>query len=544
MSVEIESQNHFTPIPLLPVPLDISPEALLITAGSVVGKNPSLSRREFLKKSIVGGVAVAALHPGVKRIGEMVDSFMTDYRLQNTGDSASVSEFTERARAFLDDQGLAERLTALRQLGKKIDKDLSLGADYARSGLMYAVAKTETENEIFVVVGDRQRSVYKLGPPPAGYAWDLRKSCPPNSRPIEIDLSIQPRALITPTAVQTTTLPDPEALIHTTFFPIVLRSPEPPPPSEFPFLKKIHVEGPYIVEEGGRQVEFKGVNVYTFHNGKFTHEDAKKYIDIAKAWGSNFIRLQLDIDKVPMSELKKTVDYIQQQHMYCILCPSRINTVTLNSPECQPNEFNALAEFSKTLASTFADKNHVLFSLLNEPAGRNLPDGSWHPLNWNEWFPWANKIATNIRQIKADAILVLAGINYCRDYNYLRDHPWPYENTCFDVHYYRWVVDGVEVTPPTSEWDWMVGKHPIIFGEAGVPGAMGGRNHPLDGPAIQTTLGVIRAHPLMAHYAGFEMAPPTYRTSLIVAGDSPSTRGIHYYNDLKDPTSPPPTAFN
>jgi hypothetical protein len=86
--------------------------------------------------------------------------------------------------------------------------------------------------------------------------------------------------------------------------------------------------------------------------------------------------------------------------------------------------------------------------------------------------------------------------------------------------------------------------YPIIFAEAGIPGGMGGRNHWADDDAVQLTIDFMKAHPQMAHYLGFEMAKPTWSTSLVIDNNyNPSSRGLPYYNDLRDPNSPAPTRF-
>lgn len=328
-------------------------------------------------------------------------------------------------------------------------------------------------------------------------------------------------------------------------------TPETPIPPERPF-PGLQVEGPYITfmkEQEKINAEFKGASVYTFLNGSYKfNEKTKYYIDLARQWGSNCIRFMLDFGKINLDELKKAVDYLSSQRIFCLLCPNSLNEVALRNPIYQEGEFNQLLNFTDALVRKFQDKTNVMYQLLGEPGPVEVAPGDWRWVTWAEWAPWARNLATAIRNVRSDVLIGLPGVNGGRNFEGFKDHPesFPFNNYFATVHFYRiFAEDGTEITPDPAEWSWLIKQVPILFPEMGVPDCMGGRNHWADDDAINYILNLVEANPYKLHVSAFEMAPFDWRTSLVKdANGTPSSRGQPYHDNYLNPNSTcPQTQF-
>jgi hypothetical protein len=351
-------------------------------------------------------------------------------------------------------------------------------------------------------------------------------------------------------------IPTLTALPSLTFTPTATFAPTPtasstPTPTSTPTLTptpirplpELYVDGAYIKRrDTAESVQLKGVHIANFDNAdQPTLTSTKRYIDIAKTWGANLLRIGLDMTKADrnMDELSKVLDYAETNGMYSVLTVANNN----QNPITIPND--GLVNFMASLARRFKQKNNILYGLLNEPSSVKVGNRVTQKFDWDEWLPWANKIAGSILSENSRAVLIMCGTHYCRDYDYLRGNPgvFPYKNVIYDVHYYYWWNQSLQqdTTPATSQWDWMLGKVPTFFGEAGTPGGGGGRNDPNDAVFIEYTLQIIRRNPKSAHYTGFEMAPGNWGTSLLSPNGSPSKRGHLYHDDM---AAFPPTDFS
>lgn len=309
---------------------------------------------------------------------------------------------------------------------------------------------------------------------------------------------------------------------------------------EYNLLPSLKVEGAYIVRRDivtgeERKIELKGVNILNFQDVESpTFASAKKYIDTAYQWGSNFIRFQLDLAKFEnnennIAELGKTLDYLESKGMYAVLSPALYGKIGFRRPA---DEIKRIMPF---LTDQFKNRKNVMFGLLNEiePSKRFA----------GEIIPGLIEIATAIRQANPDAVLVVPGFIWNKDFSvFVEPNVFPFDNVIFDLHYYMHLDGGNDITNQVLNISGILGKRPILIGEAGVASHLGGQNNPNDKVYINKALDLMRNYPKMAHYTGFAMSKGG-QGPLINNDFSPSNRGKLYFDDMQDPNSVQQTYF-
>ena len=311
---------------------------------------------------------------------------------------------------------------------------------------------------------------------------------------------------------------------------------------EYPLLPELRVNGPYI-ERGdtGEKIQFKGVHVYTFDDGPQTFEDAKANIELARRLlgpSLNIIRFQLEVGRsFKPDELERTVAYAERLGMYVFLCPVTENGEPFadSSQPGEPQPTERSIDALVRLAQIFKSRTHVIYQLFNE-VGRTGGDG---------WYNGLIRSAEAVRNINPNAILGLPGWAWGCNFSRFQEEPFPFNNCVASVHYYG-PVEPVEQTDFLEQWkwEWMMGKMPVFFPEAGVPNHVGARNNPLDAKYIREMLAVVQGNPDTTHWIAFKMAPSNWPVSLVGSGGKLSSRGAPYGEDFRDPNSTPPTDFS
>ena len=311
-------------------------------------------------------------------------------------------------------------------------------------------------------------------------------------------------------------------------------------------LPQLRAEGTYLVridldDDDQRRIVFKGVNILNYQGdgGSPTLTLARPYIATAKKWGSNLIRFQLDIarfdnNEINIAELEETLDYLESIGMYAILSPTfygkvglTVGALTRPTPE--------IIKVMPPLASRLAKRSNVLFGLVNEV----------EPARWNsgDVMPGLIQLTRGVRLANPNAIIVVPGFSWNKDFSvFSTQGAFPIENIMYDLHYYQsWDINKNDVTDKYVNYTGIIGKYPLLIGEAGVPFSnnMGGPSSPFDRVYIQKAFDLVKAYPKMVHYTGFAMAPG----GLIDGRMNPNSRGKLYFDDMNDPNSVHQTDF-
>jgi hypothetical protein len=318
---------------------------------------------------------------------------------------------------------------------------------------------------------------------------------------------------------------------------------------DYNLLPQLKVEGPCVVRTDkvlageDRRVQLKGANITNFDSKdqQPRFSASKGYIDTAKRRGSNLLRFQLNITTMESAgvadELQEAIDYAEQLGMYSILSPA--NVVRDEGIELPSKK---LGNFLGNLAEKYKGKNNVTYSLLNEIQDPTVWDRTLVETSWSKTVAEMNRLGNIVLSRNPNAVLVIPGRGYNKDFSYIIEHPAsiPFKNAIFDIHHYLKVSldTGEDITWIDSFWEGLIGTRPVIFGEAGAPGHLGGRNNPKDRVRIQEIIDIVNSHPYMAHYAAFAFTPGTWSTTAIDASSNPNSRGKPYYDDMTNPSSP------
>lgn len=318
-------------------------------------------------------------------------------------------------------------------------------------------------------------------------------------------------------------------------------------------LPGLRVNGSKIerVDKLGEFIQFKGVNILNFDFPPYTQdlsptfEDTKIFLDEARRWGSNLLRLQIDITTAlsHRDELEKVISYAEQKGMYVILSPTSITALSKDMV-FDPREtavMDGIKSGMEHLAEEFSSENNVLYGLLNE-AGL-WPKGQ---VTWENWSPVAQNFALAIRAINKNAVLVLSGIDYSRNFSGLTEENFPFDNFICDVHYYGILADhnGSDLTErlyPSSQWKWLIGKKPILIGEAGDP--INGNSKSLHATYIQKAIKITSEHPQEVHYTGFALQRSGDWNLIKINGNTiipDQNSGVYYFDDMINVNSPSP----
>ena len=301
-------------------------------------------------------------------------------------------------------------------------------------------------------------------------------------------------------------------------------------------LPELRVNGPYIERsDTGERVQLKGVNIDLWED--FYLHNLYDLVDIAQQWGSNLLRFQIDIDLLLSNkyDFEKLLKYTRERGMYCLFSVTHDGGIdgwkseyTVNKPTDRVNTaLNYLAENYKYY-------NNILYGLLNEPAD----------ISWSELIGWADQAIKDIRTRDSDALVVMSGLDYSGNFEYFKNKQ-PFNNIIYDLHYYAHIRSSGQAEPDYyNDWSWMIGKLPLLIGEAGVPGFAGGKDHELDDVYIRKVIELTKLNPNMVHYTGFTLQGPGITSLLANYDGTPNDRGKPYNDDLRDSsTISPQTDF-
>jgi hypothetical protein len=323
-------------------------------------------------------------------------------------------------------------------------------------------------------------------------------------------------------------------------------------------LPELRVSGSKIerVDNPSEFIQFIGVNIENFDFSDLigmrpTFDDTKRLVDISKAWRSNLLRFQISTSVAlrHYEALEKIIRYAELNGMYVILSPESAfpNAKEIAHDPRDQKTMTKIKEDITELAKNLVLRSNVLYGLLNEPGVWNNQKAR-DDITWDIWAPVAHDIANSIRNVNPNAILVLSGTYWSRNYSGLTDETFPFDNYICDVHHYATIAahDGHDMTEeinPSSTWKWLIGQKPILIGEAG---AGEGRVTPYHAEYIKKSIQLTNEHPYEVHYAAFAM------WSAGQGGDfnlldwngsnySPSKgNGEIWYADMTDPNSRSP----
>jgi len=232
------------------------------------------------------------------------------------------------------------------------------------------------------------------------------------------------------------------------------------------FLSPLSVKGNKIVNIHGEAVILKGVMApdpaRLNQRGLFKRD---YYQGISKT-GANVIRvpvhpeLWINNSDYLLSYLEPIVAWAGELGMYVVIDWHYIGNIITGAGEKMPQLKVAPKEltmrFWKQTAFYFRKTPHVIFEIYNEPA----------EISEIAWQIEATKIVKEIRKISTQQLILVSGINYSIDLNWIEKNPVREQNLAYVAHIFP-----DRNHNQATYWDWSFGKiaknYPIVITEWG-----------------------------------------------------------------------------
>lgn len=220
-------------------------------------------------------------------------------------------------------------------------------------------------------------------------------------------------------------------------------------------LPALYVDGPNIKRSDTQQpVLLKGgsSNLFYSEREKPFSKTIEALEDKLSDWKINLLTVNFDVVAImnpsQYQDLDVLVDYTQKRGIYVILLPKLADYKDIDFSD---EKVSLVMGF---LAERYSGKPHIMY-LLGRPIGG---------VQWDQWLPWARKIATSIRDKNPNAILLLSGTDWGRDFRGFIDkiQEFPFQNFALAV-YDQW-YPGQDIRSWWTDW---IGKLPIIIIEFG-----------------------------------------------------------------------------
>lgn len=248
-------------------------------------------------------------------------------------------------------------------------------------------------------------------------------------------------------------------------------------------LPPLYTEGQYVKRrDTGEPVQLKGVTSNAFRYqwpgdpesalwGRMqvlpyrSGEDVIRNLQQAKDWGANYINFYIQPESIErkLPELDKVVGWANTNGMYVSLIPADLEYSVMDK---------RLERSLSNLAQRYKNQPNVIYGLWAEPGQIN------GKFDNKTWLPRAEQLAQAVRNQNPDSMIVMAGQNYARDLGPLQEKPFPFQNVIYDFHDYPYGEEETDPSmklpesqryqePGSSNYQWMVGKYPVMMGEFG-----------------------------------------------------------------------------
>jgi endoglucanase len=236
----------------------------------------------------------------------------------------------------------------------------------------------------------------------------------------------------------------------------------------------IKVQGNKFVDDKGKVVVFRGVNISDpdklVDGGHFN----RKHFEVIKSWGANVVRIpvhptawQKRGKKGYLVILDQTVQWLNELGMYAIIDWHSIGN--LKSEMFQSNNYHTTKpetfDFFRTVSARYKGVNAVaMYEIFNEPTVFNGQLGS---LTWPEWKALNEEVITIIQAHNPTAISLVAGFNWAYDLTPIATAPIERENVAYVSHPYPMKVTAPFEQNWEHDWGFVADKYPVITTEIG-----------------------------------------------------------------------------
>lgn len=239
-------------------------------------------------------------------------------------------------------------------------------------------------------------------------------------------------------------------------------------------LPLIKVQGNKFVDESGKAIVFRGLNISDPDKISRDKHFTKKHFEVIHSWGANVIRVPVHPSawrkqgkKAYLAMLDQTIIWANELGIYVILDWHSIGN--LKSQMFQNNSYYTdkpeTFDFWRTVSERYAGINAVAFyEIFNEPTVFN---GRLGIVSWEEWKAINEEAITIIQAHNPNAISLVAGFNWAYDLTPIAKMPIERKNIAYVSHPYPMKVGA----PYEKNWDRDFGfaaeKYPVFATEIG-----------------------------------------------------------------------------
>lgn len=234
-------------------------------------------------------------------------------------------------------------------------------------------------------------------------------------------------------------------------------------PGSNPRPSLLHTEANRMVNGNGETVRFKGVMIPD--PGRLAGEGRynRALFEAVRATGANVIRIPVhpmfwtrDPDYA-RHFLDPAVRWAGELGLYVILdwhsIGNELTGYAPQAPELFCHTEAMTTNFWKRMASRFKDEPHVVFEIFNEPQNISTAD----------WRRGANRLVRVIRAQRARQVVIIGGLEYGRELDWVLHEPVAGDNLAYASHIFP--------SHPQSGWDHDFGRaatrFPVVITEWG-----------------------------------------------------------------------------
>jgi endoglucanase len=243
-------------------------------------------------------------------------------------------------------------------------------------------------------------------------------------------------------------------------------------------LKKVKVEENKFVDEDGKTLVFRGLNIADPDNLHTKGHWNKAFFQEVQNWGANIVRFPVHPAtwrKRGKEEYLKLLDdgvkWAAELGIYVIIDWHSIGNLRTEMYQADMYETTQKEtfEFWRTMAKHFKGNNTVaFFELFNEPTVYN---GQLGTCSWTQWKELNEAMIGIIRAHGNDAIPLVAGFNWAYDLTPVKENPINALGIAYVSHPYPMKRPKPWEDKWTADWGFIAKKYPVMLTEIGFSGA-------------------------------------------------------------------------
>ncbi len=239
-------------------------------------------------------------------------------------------------------------------------------------------------------------------------------------------------------------------------------------------LPLINVQGNKFVDESGKVVVFRGLNIADPDKIARDKRFTRKHFEVIQSWGANVVRVPVHPSawrkqgkKAYLELLDQTVIWANELGMYVILDWHSIGN--LKSQMFQNNSYYTdkpeTYDFWRTVSERYAGIHAVAFyEIFNEPTVFN---GRLGIVSWDDWKAINEEIITIIQAHNPKAISLVAGFNWAYDLTPIAKAPIERDNIAYVSHPYPMKVGAPYEKNWERDFGFAADKYPVFATEIG-----------------------------------------------------------------------------